>query len=614
MEEAKPDKAGSQLILIYSQRERIRKILTAGLMQANFMVIQADSLYTAGVKVNQYIPDVIILDITKSNIRDLLFLERLQKSVRTRGVSILVSVTGEVHKGIDKAHNLVVGDTSGGKMKAESNVHIIEYPFHFADLLKEINTIMLHKKRKRALQKKADMEPNRALGDKLFDFKVNVQTKLSKIESSLQHKWAFPYTVIKALDVIGSESVGCKELGKCIETDLAAATSIIRVANAVYYAKRQGRVSDVTDAVVRIGFHETRSLLACLALIDLSPELYKRYGFTRHEFWMHCLATAIIAEKLCNNCNYERPELAFVSGLIHDLGKIPLDNNFEQVFPHLLEHATSKVIPFFEAEQYLMGFTHADLAHYLTTMWNFPEGIALALLHHHDPEKIMNTRGKKDRILQESVYVANIFAKAINLGHSCDEVLGEIPNGMLVELKIPVGPEKKFFDSVLRPLKLFIDYLNLPKKDLLITKPCPVRRSNDFTVIYGEKVHFHPIVLALENRGYCVKVAKNVTAKMDKETKIAIFIPDKGSPLDITLKSEEEEIAGEAPYLKVFLLENIDSKKSAMEFKKGDIILLDRHALDMRLLIHAFDHYLEKVVIPEQESVDDIINPASEDS
>ncbi len=605
MKNSGEDKYTGPLLLICSPREKMRRILCAGLTQGNFRVMQADSLYTAGVKANQYVPDLVILDIAKDNIKDFLFIERLQKSIRTRNVAILVSVTEKVHRILSKTPHIETDTESSTKEEVKSNVRILEYPFHFADLLKEINSVMQYKQSEKPLKPAVDIKENTILGNQLFDFQITVQTKLIKIESSLQHKWAFPFTVIKALDIISTESGGCRELGKCIESDLAAASSLIRVANAVYYAKRDGRISDVTDAVVRIGFHETRNLLACLAFIEISPEVYKRYGFSRREFWMHSLATAVIAEALCKNCRYDRPELGFVAGLVHDLGKIPLDNNFNQVFPRLLEDTTHKVIPFYEAEQYLMGFTHADLGHYLTTAWNFPETITHTILHHHNPGKIQTVKSGEERILQEAVYVANIFAKALNLGHSCDEVLGEIPNRMLRELQIPRGPKRTFFNTIFQSLKIFIDYLNLPKKDLLITKPCPVKRGSDFTVVFGENIDFHPIVLALENRGYCVKIVKKITPEMEKKTKIAIFIPDKGSPLDIVLESEEEESESKSSYLKMFLLEDIDTKQSALEFNKGDTILMDRHTCDIRLVLHAFDEYLENVVVPEQTIVEE---------
>jgi len=54
----------------------------------------------------------------------------------------------------------------------------------------------------------------------LFDLLVPVETKLRAIESVIHKQWAFPFTVIKALDIIGSDASCSTELAQCIETDL----------------------------------------------------------------------------------------------------------------------------------------------------------------------------------------------------------------------------------------------------------------------------------------------------------------------------------------------------------------------------------------------------------
>jgi hypothetical protein len=111
-----------------------------------------------------------------------------------------------------------------------------------------------------------------------------------------------------------------------------------------------------------------------------------------------------------------------------------------------------------------------------------------------------------------------------------------------------------------------------------------------------------------------VKTTRSFTPEMEKQTKIVIFIPDRGGPLDITLQSEDDRGTVSSPYLKVFLLEDIDTKKAALDFKKGDVILMDRHTLDMRIVIHAFDQYLEKVVVPEKDLVEDFFkSPLAEE-
>ncbi len=579
------------LILIFSPHEKIRNIISAGLLQGNYQVMEAATSYIAGIKANQYIPDLILADITKNNFKDFLFLSRLERSTRTRYITVLISVTADVRRALDKIHEEV---TPVELEEEEKRVHLIEYPFNFNTLVKKINELLADKLDK--FSENATESPFKSkqrLGERLFDSQVPVQKKLKVIESTIQKQWVYPFIVIRSLEIIGSEKSCCNELAKCIKSDLAATSAILSMSNKITYASRYNRISSVQDAVIRIGFNETRNILASLALIELSSESYIEYGFKRSEFWMHSLATAIIAEQLCRHIKFERPESAFITGLLHDIGKIPVDTNFSDVFLKLLEETTNNINSFHITESLLMGFTHTDVGHFFTTKWNFPNYITLAILNHHTPEKILATKIPMDRILQESVYVANIFAKAMSMGHSCDEVLCEIPAKILKELQIQNGPTNTFIDKAYTALKRYYEYLKLSDKDVTLYVPQANTKENEVFVITGEKKQFHPLILGLKEQGYRVDVIHSLPESEYKKGRVAIFIPDSESPLDIVLTADEDddEQVKESTILKIFLLEGIELEDVKKDLSKSNIIMMDSRAVDLRLVLQIIEDY-----------------------
>jgi HD-like signal output (HDOD) protein len=591
--------ASKPVILLFSTRERIGDILNVALMQCNYRIINSDMPYLAMIKANQFLPDLIIADITPNNTKDTLLITRLQKSFRTKRIPVLVVIPDAI-KHLVEPLKKEAGEDAGV-------IHILEYPFNFADLLKNIESIMSSSRQTVPYTGSPEIDTANAdkiITPKLCDPNVPLEAKLRAVESVIHRQWAFPFTVIKALDIIGSDASCCNELAKCIETDLAASTAILKVANAVYYAKRGSRVTEVKEAVVRLGFRETNNLLACLALIDLSPEHRKNYGFSRDEFWLHSLAVALIAEKLCKDCGHIKPEMGFITGLIHDLGKIPLDNNFEMLFPRLLEETTSSVTSFYKTEIKLLGFSHSELGHYLTTKWNFPSTVSMGILNHHKPNLILETPTPMDKIIQESVFVADILAKAMSLGHSCDEIIEEIPSEMLRDLHMPSGPLETFFSPIFRDLYILCKYLNLSPKNFVITKARsdkPDGQNFDIAVVFNRKFSYHPLVTALRNNGYTVRVSTQFTPELYAQSKIVIFIPDKGFPLDIMFYDDENEQTRHPSHLKVFLLETMPQKSTVAGAPEGDVLFLDRKNLDLRFVLHTLDRYLGTVVTPEKE-------------
>jgi putative nucleotidyltransferase with HDIG domain len=604
----KPAESGANtldksVILLFSTRERIVNILNVALTQCNYRILLANTSYLAMIKTNQFLPDMVIIDITPNNTKDVLLVNRLKKSMRTKGIPILVIMPKTLRHFLSEA----MSDGDPNEQKGElAAISVLEYPFNFADLIRQVESVLTHIRQTSLSINKQGIDANEAesiVAPRLFNLQVPVETKLKSIEDVIQRQWAFPFTVIKALDIISSNASCCLELAKCIETDLAASTALIKVANAVYYAKREKRVTEVQEAVVRLGFRETNNLLACLALINLSPESRRNYGFKREEFWLHSLATALIAEKLCAQGGHHKPELAFIAGLIHDLGKLPLDNNFETVFPQLLDETTSKISSFYKTEEHLMGFSHATLGHYLTSKWNFPSVVSMAILYHHDPDMILSTPTPSDRIVEESVYAANILGKSLYLGHSCDEICEEIPASILKELKMVAGPSANFFVSIFRDLSVLCKFLNLSPKTIAVGKVREEGQESDIIVVYNKKTAYHPIVSALRNNGFNVKTTTQFSPELYHQARVVIFIPEKGFPMDIMFLEEEKEKSETSSVLKIFLLNTLPSKKTPQPIE-SDMLFLDRNNLDLRFVLHSLDHFLGKVVTPVNECID----------
>jgi DNA-binding response OmpR family regulator len=74
------------LVLLFSPRERVRDILSVGLVQCNYQILQADTSYLASIKANQMLPKVVVIDVSSDNSKDILIAERLRKSLRSRNM------------------------------------------------------------------------------------------------------------------------------------------------------------------------------------------------------------------------------------------------------------------------------------------------------------------------------------------------------------------------------------------------------------------------------------------------------------------------------------------------------------------------------------------------
>jgi putative nucleotidyltransferase with HDIG domain len=540
------------------------------------------------------LPRVVVVDVSAENSKDILVAERLRKSLRTRDITILLIIPKQPDALLTRVISELTPKTPDSK---PGPIQLLNYPFAFSEFLDKIKLLVVDDgSSQKGTAKAEDADRNRAIAERLFDLTIDTSRKMSEVGNVLQNHWAFPFTIIKALDILESDAGCCVELARCIATDPAASSAILKIANTVQFARRHGRITDVKEAVVRLGFRETRSIIACLSMINLSPDIYKSRGFERREFWFHSLAVGLIAEKLCADSGFRRPELAFIAGLLHDLGKIPLDNNFDWVFPKLLDQTIASYSPFYYTEGRLMGFTHADLGHYLTTQWNFPSVISLAILNHHNCERILKTSPQYDKIIQEAVFTANQLAKAVNIGHSCDEILEEIPAEMMRDLKLGNGPSERFFKSVDEQLHLLCQYLNLEENGQRISTARGGTVDSDIIIVYNDKVIFHPMVTALQNNGFHVQVSSREIPESRGHKRVIISIPERGLPLDIVFYGDDRQIQGTPDTLKIFIVDTEQPRSAANEMSDVNILFMDRVTFDIRLLLHTLDTFFERII------------------
>jgi len=122
-------------------------------------------------------------------------------------------------------------------------------------------------------------------------------------------------------------------------------------------------------------------------------------------FWRHAIACAHAGELIAREITYSDPGKAFLSGLLHDVGKLVLLTRYPNKFENLLCPDDARPEHRLEEEKEL-GFDHAKAGARLIQSWGQQTFIADAILYHHHPlESIKNAFP-----LVQIVYTANILA------------------------------------------------------------------------------------------------------------------------------------------------------------------------------------------------------------
>jgi len=195
---------------------------------------------------------------------------------------------------------------------------------------------------------------------------------------------ATPVVLAALMHTLSDPRSSAKDVAEIIAADPGLTTKLLRVANSAYYGAK-GEVSTPSRAVALIGYSEVRAVCCVMAVAAMLPSGKPLPHFDRGEFWKHSLAAGLAARLLAERAGITDPELAFVSGLLHDMGKLVFQQHANAQFSRALTEAHERHLELRKAEGIHLGVDHARLGRWIAQHWQLPAPIACAIGRHHDP-------------------------------------------------------------------------------------------------------------------------------------------------------------------------------------------------------------------------------------
>ena len=136
----------------------------------------------------------------------------------------------------------------------------------------------------------------------------------------------FPNVITEIERVVKADDYSAQKLSMVIEQAPQEAALLLKLANSSLYNPSQRPISSIPQAIALIGLDKIHELIVTAALQKAStcPKIYfKMFG---ENVWVHSYQSALIAQQLAKNIDYEDIEGAYLAGLVHDFGKVLIFN------------------------------------------------------------------------------------------------------------------------------------------------------------------------------------------------------------------------------------------------------------------------------------------------
>ena len=191
---------------------------------------------------------------------------------------------------------------------------------------------------------------------------------------------SLPTTVLALGKAVGDDRCTVDRVLGILAQDPALSAALLRLSNSVMY-QRDGRVMDLRSAVMRLGFDAIFNLGQSAAIIR---SMRGGSHLDPIRLWQHSVAVGLVAKGICGLVGMDQHlESAYLAGLLHDIGKIALDQCFSDEYGPVVQAMADGAVCL-EAERALLGITHAEVGTMVAQQWNFPEPMVAAIRDHHE--------------------------------------------------------------------------------------------------------------------------------------------------------------------------------------------------------------------------------------
>jgi len=236
--------------------------------------------------------------------------------------------------------------------------------------------------------------------------------RVQTIVQSVASLRPMPSNVSRILSEIEKQNVTIDGLAGLIGLDQALTALVLQMSNSVSLGYSR-TCSTLYEAIMLIGLGRLRTILLTSSATGMMKRSLSGYRQGAGELWHHSLVTGVISEWLAQALHYPNPEEAYISGLLHDIGKLLLDQVVLNNYNTIVDYVQKYRMPLWQVEEKLIGIDHARVGGLIAEHWNYPVILVDAIRFHHVP-----SFARINQRLPAIVNLANSFSEDYQLAGS----------------------------------------------------------------------------------------------------------------------------------------------------------------------------------------------------
>jgi HD-like signal output (HDOD) protein len=227
--------------------------------------------------------------------------------------------------------------------------------------------------------------------------------EIRKLVGSIGQLPSLSTTYTRLTRAVSNPDSSLNEIAAIIEGDVAMSAKVLQLANSAFFGLAQ-EVTNLSSAVSYMGMQTIKNL----ALISEAFRVLQPHSciprsvceaMEKHAQHVAAIAGALPIDK-------RNRDVTLIAALLHDIGRLFLASAMPGEFCSVLSRASERGCKPLEAEEDLLGTSHAEIGAYLLGLWGIPNLAVEAIAHHHHPTRVPHS-GLDSTV---AVYVADLLA------------------------------------------------------------------------------------------------------------------------------------------------------------------------------------------------------------
>lgn len=248
--------------------------------------------------------------------------------------------------------------------------------------------------------------------------------RVRRITDSIISLPTLPTVIAKMLELVDNPKTSASSLSNLVMRDQVLTAKILKMANSSFYAFPR-QIATVKLALVVLGFENVKEMALSLSVLNTFKGENNKH-FDTSLFWQHSISVGACTRMLARETCYRLAGEAFVAGLLHDIGKVVLNQYMPTEFGRIQSLIFDEGKSTEDAELEILGVTHAEVGAWLAERWNLPVILVEAIKFHMHPELC-----PRNPELPLMVYLSDYLSTKCALGKSGSRGIETVPEPIL---------------------------------------------------------------------------------------------------------------------------------------------------------------------------------------